>query len=118
LSKWFEGEDNDEDSGLPHESHMLACLAILVDAKANGNLVDDRQFKGEGYRKLLKEMTAHVDRLKQLRAAHNPKHYTIADDALRVPGITSDVVRGLQSGVIAGGASTVVIRNAGSKDAA
>src|ERR1035437_197649 len=32
----FEGEDIDRDSGLPHFCHALACIAILVDAKAAG----------------------------------------------------------------------------------
>lgn len=44
LNAWFEGEGQDPDSGLPHLSHALACLAILVDAEAAGMLVDDRQF--------------------------------------------------------------------------
>lgn len=79
LSKWFEGEDLDEDSGLPHEAHMLACIAILVDAKAAGRFVDDRQYRGDGFRKLLKEMTPHVERLKEKHKLKAPRHFTIAD---------------------------------------
>lgn len=76
--KWFEGEDVDEDSGLPHESHVLACIAIVVDAKACGKFIDDRQYPG-GFTKLLAEMTPHVKRLKVKHAAKNPHHYTIQD---------------------------------------
>lgn len=74
----FEGEDVDPDSGLPHECHALACLAIIVDARAAGKLTDDRQYPG-GYRKYLTEMTPHVARLKALHASKNPHHYTIQD---------------------------------------
>jgi len=80
LNFYFEGEDNDPDSGLPHLAHALACLAILVDAKAAGKLNDDRQVAG-GYRALMTELTPHVARLKELHAAKDPKHYTIADSA-------------------------------------
>lgn len=75
----FEGEDIDPDSGLPHEAHALACLAIIVDAKAAGKLTDDRNVKG-GYRKLVEELTPHVKRLKQKHADKSPKHYTIQDN--------------------------------------
>lgn len=74
----FEGEDLDPDSGLPHLSHALACLAILVDAQAAGKLTDDRQYPG-GYRKLVDELTPEVARLKEKHADKNPKHYTITD---------------------------------------
>lgn len=76
LNAWFEGEDNDPDSGLPHLAHALAGLAILVDAEAAGKLNDDRMTKG-GYRKLVNELTPHVERLKELHADKNPHHYTI-----------------------------------------
>jgi hypothetical protein len=77
----FEGEDVDPDSGLPHEGLALACLAIIVDAKAAGKLIDDRQFNGHGHRKFVNELTPHVKRLKEKHASKNPKHYTIADNA-------------------------------------
>ena len=76
----FEGEDIDPDSGLPHECHALACLAIIVDAKAAGKFIDDRQYPG-GYRQLIDDMTHHVKRLKDMHTArnHNPHHFTIVD---------------------------------------
>ena len=79
LNKWFEGEDIDTDSGLPHFAHALACIAILVDADACGRLNDDRQVSGWGYIDLMKEMTPHVKRLKALHSGEDVKHYTIAD---------------------------------------
>lgn len=78
VNALFEGEDLDPDSGLPHLSHALACLAIIVDAQAADNLVDDRQYPG-GYRKLVEELTPFVKKTKDKHKDKNPKHYTIAD---------------------------------------
>ena len=79
LIKWFEGQNLDEDSGLPHLAHVLACVAILIDAEAAGKLNDDRMIKG-GTLELLKNMTPHVKRLKELYKDRNPHHYTIKDN--------------------------------------
>jgi len=78
MNKIFEGEELDPDSGLPHYAHALACLAILVDAKAAGLLVDDANYPG-GYTKLLGEMTPHVKRLKEHHKEKHPHHYTAKD---------------------------------------
>lgn len=79
MIKWFEGEDTDPDSGLPHLAHALACMAILIDAAAAGKLNDDRMVEG-GTLKLLAEMTPHVKRLKELHKGRTPHHYTKADN--------------------------------------
>lgn len=79
IYKYLEGEDFDPDSGVPHLGHALACLAILVDAKAAGKLNDDRLVDG-GYPNLIKELTPHVSRLKELHKEKSPKHYTIEDN--------------------------------------
>lgn len=42
LMAWLDGEENAQDSGVPHLGHALACIGIIVDAKVNGNLIDDR----------------------------------------------------------------------------
>jgi hypothetical protein len=78
VNALFEGEDLDPDSGLPHEAHVLACMAIIIDAKAAGKLNDDRQVNG-GYRGLINSMTPHVERLKELYKDRTPHHYTIQD---------------------------------------
>lgn len=77
LAAWFEGEETDED-GVPHLASALACLAILVDAKAAGKLDDDRQVAG-GHRALLDALTPFVEHLKAHHDGKNPKHYTIKD---------------------------------------
>lgn len=78
LSKWFEGEIIDEDSGLPHLAHAIACIAILIDATEANKLKDDRMYPG-GYIGLIKKMTSEVKRLKEKYIEKNPKHWTIAD---------------------------------------
>lgn len=42
LMAWFDGEDKAGDSGIHHLGHARACLGIILDAEANGTLVDDR----------------------------------------------------------------------------
>lgn len=81
LAALFEGEWVDPDSGVPHLSHALACLAIIADAHAAGKLVNDAQVPG-GYRDLVEELTPHVARLKEKHSDKNPKHFTIADSEL------------------------------------
>jgi len=48
----YDGEDNADDSGVPHLGHIKACCGILADAKENGNLVDDRPTPGPAARLL------------------------------------------------------------------
>lgn len=46
LMAYETGEDIDPESGQPHAAHVMACMAILLDAREGGNLEDDR-FKDE-----------------------------------------------------------------------
>lgn len=42
LRSWLDGEEDADDSKVHHLGHAAACLMILLDAQAVGNLVDDR----------------------------------------------------------------------------
>lgn len=42
----LDGEDLDQESGAPHQAHVAACMAIILDAAEVGNLVDDRPLAG------------------------------------------------------------------------
>lgn len=53
---YFDGEDVAEDSGVLHLAHAMGCLAILIDAAAQGTLIDDRPTAGQTSR-LIKEKT-------------------------------------------------------------
>lgn len=47
LMAYWEGEDIDPDSGLPHIVKVLSCMSVLVDAYYTGNINDDRPPKLE-----------------------------------------------------------------------
>lgn len=42
LTKWYNGEEADSTTKVPHLASVLACIAILVDAHEQGSLNDDR----------------------------------------------------------------------------
>lgn len=42
LTRWWEGEDIDPDSGLHHVTKAMASLMVLRDAQLNGMVIDDR----------------------------------------------------------------------------
>jgi len=42
MAAWYEGEDLDPESGLPHLAHVMACMSIILDAGKFGKLNDDR----------------------------------------------------------------------------
>lgn len=42
LAAFWDGQDIAEDSGVHHLAHAMACLALMLDAKDIGKLVDDR----------------------------------------------------------------------------
>lgn len=42
LMSFMDGEDIDPESGKKHLGHVLACIGIILDAEAVGNLNDDR----------------------------------------------------------------------------
>jgi hypothetical protein len=46
LAQWLDGESNDIESGVSHLAHARACLGILLDAQATGNMIDDRPPRG------------------------------------------------------------------------
>lgn len=78
------GEDLDHDpvSGaiVPHSGRIMACCSIIEDARASGNLIDDRR-AGDKTADLLKALTQ--------------QNYTVASLALvRTPAKTLDEVRG------------------------
>ena len=51
-----EGQDFDPESGRPHEAHIAANCAILLDAKAVGNLTNDMVWKSGPGPDLLKQV--------------------------------------------------------------
>jgi hypothetical protein len=56
LLALLDGEDLDPESGMPHPAHVSACMGIILDAQANGNLIDDRPAKGPASR-IIRDLT-------------------------------------------------------------
>lgn len=50
----IDGENVATDSGVSHLGHVSACCNIILDAEANGNLIDDRPVKGKSSARLYK----------------------------------------------------------------
>ena len=42
LAQWFDGQDDDPESGISHLAHVRASLGILIDAVATGHVIDNR----------------------------------------------------------------------------
>lgn len=57
LQLWFDGEDNDPETGVSHLASAIAGCALLLDAQATGKLADDRQKTGLA-RKCLDDLQA------------------------------------------------------------
>jgi hypothetical protein len=43
---WFDGEDNDPETGVSHLASVIASCLLLMDAQRTGKLADDRQKTG------------------------------------------------------------------------
>lgn len=76
IDSWFEGEDCDPDSGLPHLAHVLACAAILVEATEMENLIDDRMYPG-AFSKMLKKYEHMVQKITDRHADKQVVHYDL-----------------------------------------
>lgn len=78
LEAWAEGEEFDPADGVPNLGGVLANIAILLEARAAGTLIDDRKL-GSGYLKERDELKKIVASLQVLHADKSPRHYTLKD---------------------------------------
>jgi hypothetical protein len=78
LDAYLSGEEVDPIDQTPHLGHIMACAAILIDAKAAGKLNDDRPpvvGLREAYAAAEKQMALARENYGHMR----PHHFTIAD---------------------------------------
>jgi hypothetical protein len=61
LLEWLDGEENARDSKCHHLGHAAACCAILLDAQATDQLVDDRPKTGGKVTDLIESLTEKAD---------------------------------------------------------
>ena len=76
LAKYWNGEDFDPDTGVPHLASVLACVGIILDAAASGKLNDDRPPR-QHLGPIIAKLEELVPKLKALHADKNPIQYTI-----------------------------------------
>lgn len=78
LDGIMSGEVVDPIDGTDHLGNIMACAAIILDARAAGKLDDDRPPRVD-HRPTYKEQEALMAKLRAQYADRDPKHYSIAD---------------------------------------
>lgn len=76
LTKWWNGEDRDLHTRVPHLANAISCLGILVDAESQGMLSDDRPVMQPGYSEIVDQAAKLIEELRELFKDHNPSNYT------------------------------------------
>lgn len=76
LSAFAAGEEFDPADGVPNLGGVLANVAIILEARAAGTLIDDRA-KMSGYLQERDALKAIVGQLQLVHAGKTPKHYTL-----------------------------------------
>lgn len=73
INAWWEGQDLDPDSGMPHLVKALTAISVLRDAQIRGLCEDDRPPPMPEFYEYLNELSGKIiDR----HADKNPIHYT------------------------------------------
>lgn len=80
LKKWWNGEDADPKTGVPHLASVIACAGIILDAGVCGKLTDDRPPRA-ALGNLIEQMEATVKSLYEMHAHMTPHHHSIQDEA-------------------------------------
>jgi len=85
MDAYASGEEFDPVDGTHHLGNIMACCAILLDAKEVGKLIDDRP-PSVAIRSAYKFGEDVMARLRRQYHDRTPRHYTIADvQALDIP---------------------------------
>lgn len=84
VDKWFNGEEFDPETGVPHLANACACLAVLIDSKTQQNMTDDRPPRQYSLPGLVNEETPRViAKLRDTFGDKNPKHWNINDEVAK-----------------------------------
>lgn len=78
IEGYKSGEEDDPVDGTHHLGNIMACAALLLDAKAAGKLTDDRPPRVD-HRPTIAEGEALMRRLREQYKDRTPRHYTIED---------------------------------------
>lgn len=85
LKKWFNGEECDQATGVPHLANAVACIAIILDAAACNKLTDDRPPKVDIAKLLLDYEPIIAGLRKQREGLPAPHHCTALEPACPSP---------------------------------
>lgn len=88
LAAWWNGENADPDTGVPHLASVAACVGILIDAEVAGMLTDDRPPPAPLGR-LHADLAGRVADLRDRFADVSPRQWTIADAVQPAPAFTA-----------------------------
>ena len=81
IDKWFNGEEFDPKTGVPHLANAAACLAVLIDSKTQQNMTDDRPPRQHSLPGLLdNELPPRIAKLRGEFGNVNPKHWDIISE--------------------------------------
>jgi hypothetical protein len=78
LKKWWNGEECDPKTKVPHLASVIACAAIILDADLAGKLTDDRPPKVP-MGQLIDGMEGIVKGLYEMHKDMKPHHHTALD---------------------------------------
>lgn len=79
LEKYWNGEECDLKTGVPHLASAIASIMIIADAKVCGKLTDDRPPKAE-IDKQIRDLEVIARLVREQFASHKPHQWTINDD--------------------------------------
>ena len=93
ILQLIDGEDIAQDSGTHHLAHVGASAAILLDALATGNLIDDRPVKGAAS-SLIDKLTSKGDDVPghPIKRDISDSVVPVATPDYPIPGSASDYV--------------------------
>ncbi len=77
MMSWWNGEDVDPKSGIPHLASVIACAGIILDAEVAGKLTDDRPPKSP-VGDLIRKLESKVAHVRDVFKDHKPPKYTQA----------------------------------------
>ena len=89
IAKWWNGEDCDPVTKVPHLANAIACIGIILDADISDKLTDDRPPPQPDLSAIIDGLSATVTHLKELFKDHHPKQFTIADIDLQPASFTA-----------------------------